>query len=248
MKAEWHESFFTPLALDFWRAAVSSDATEEEVGFLVENLALSPPSKLLDLPCGFGRHALALASRGYRITGIDLASSEIEAAQRDAQSRGLVTANFQVGDMRLSPTGGPYDGAYCFGNSFGYFSHQDNLAFIRNVFHAVRSGGRWIIETGIAAESILPGLVEQRHLEAGGIAYDVRNAYDAAGGRLIQSCTLSRGAEREQSQISYGVYTVAELNRMLQSEGWRPLKAVGSRDGRPFQLGDRRLYLIAERS
>jgi SAM-dependent methyltransferase len=246
MTTHWYESFFTPLALDFWRAAVPASATAEECGFLAANLGVEPPARLLDLPAGFGRHALALAQRGYRITGIDIAPEAIAAAREEARALG-VEAHFEVGDMRSAPPGAPYDGAYCFGNSFGYLSHEDTKSFVRNIFAAIRPGGRWAIDTGSAAESLLPHPVTDRTLEAGGIAYSVRNSYDAQAGRLLQSCVLTRGTTRQTAEISYGIYTVAELCRLLSAEGFRIVSAFGSLDGRPFQLGDRRLLLVAER-
>jgi len=245
MATHWYETFFTPLALDFWRAAVPASATAEEADFLAASLGVDPPARLLDLPAGFGRHALALARRGYRVTGIDIAPEAIAAAQEEARAIGVET-HFTVGDMRSAPTGGPYDGAYCFGNSFGYLSYEDARAFARNVFRALRPGGRWAIDTGTAAESLLPHLVPDRTLEAGGIAYSVRNSYDARAGRLLQSCVLAKGEARQTAEISYGVYTVAELCRLLAAEGFRVVSASGSLDGRPFQLGDRRLLLVAE--
>src|SRR5438067_666366 len=246
MASHWYESFFTPLALDFWRAAVPASATAEEADFLAKHLGVEPPARLLDLPAGCGRHALALARRGYRVTGIDIAPEAIEAARQEARELG-VEAEFLVGDMRSAPPGAPYDGAYCFGNSFGYLSHEDTKSFVRNVFHGIRPGARWAIDTGSAAESLLPHLVPDRRLEAAGIAYSVRNSYDAQAGRLLQSCVLERGAERQTAEISYGIYTVAELARLLSGEGFRAVSASGSPDGRPFQPGDRRLPPLAER-
>jgi SAM-dependent methyltransferase len=242
MASHWYESFFTPLALEFWRAAVPVSATAEEADFLARNLGVEPPARLLDLPSGFGRHALLLARRGYRVTGIDSAPEAIEAARELG-----VEADFLVGDMRSAPPGAPYDGAYCFGNSFGYLSHEDTRLFVRNMFHAVRPGGRWAIDTGIAAESLLPHLLQDRRLEAGGIVYTVSNSYDAAASRLVQSCVLTKGDARQTAEISYGIYTVAELDRLLSGEGFRVVSAGGSLDGRPFQLGDHRLLLVAER-
>jgi len=246
MPAHWYESFFTQLALDFWRAAVPASATAEEADFLAANLGVDPPAHLLDLPAGFGRHAIALARRGYRVTGIDIAPDAIAAGREEARALG-VEAQFAVGDMRSAPPGGPYDGAYCFGNSFGYLSHEDTRAFTRNMFQALRPGGRWAIDTGTAAESLLPHLVADSTLEAGGIQYSVRNSYDARAGRLVQSCVLARGDTRQTAEISYGVYTVAEICRLLAVEGFRVVSASGSLDGRPFQLGDRRLLVVAER-
>jgi len=247
MSSQWFETFFTPLALDFWRSAVSSAATDQEVDFLIRNLAVAPPSHLLDLPCGLGRHATALASFGYRVSGIDIAPSAVMVAQREAEALGLRTVRFRVGDIRQPCPDGPFDGAYCFGNSFTYLSHEDTIGFVRSVFNAVRPGARWIIDTGMAAELLLPQLVDERKLEVGGITYAVKNSYDAVAGRLSQACTFTRGAEREVTQTNQGVYTVAEMHRMLQSQGWMTLAAFGSLDDKPFALRDRRLLLIAQR-
>jgi SAM-dependent methyltransferase len=244
--SNWYESFFTSLALDFWRAAVPPSATAEEADFLARHLSVAPPARLLDLPCGLGRHALELARRGYRVTGIDISREAVEAAQREARERGIA-AELLAGDMRDPPPGSPYDGAYCFGNSFGYLSHADMKRFVRNVFGALRPGGRWAIDTGAAAESLLPHLLQDRRLEAGGIVYTVRNSYDPVAGRLVQSCLLEKGAARQEAEISHGIYTVAELHRLLEGEGFRVPFVFGSLDDRPFRLGDRRLLLVAER-
>jgi SAM-dependent methyltransferase len=243
---EWYETFFGPLALEFWDKAVPPSATAEEVTFLVRNLGVEPPARLLDLPCGLGRHALALAGQGYRVTGIDLAQGAIEFARGRARELG-VEAELVVGDMRNPPPGAPYDGAYCLGNSFGYLSHEDTRRFVGNAFQAVRPGGRWIIDTGTAAESLLAHLPQDRRLEAGGIVYSVRNSYDAVSGRLNQACLLEKGPVRQEAEVSYGIYTVAELRRLLFAEGWNVEGAYGSLDGRPFQLGDPRLLLVAGR-
>jgi SAM-dependent methyltransferase len=247
MEPEWYESFFTPLALDFWRAAVPSESTSGDVDFLIRELAVSPPAHLLDLPSGMGRHALALATRGYVVTGVDISTDATSLAQKEAEARGL-TATFLWGDMRVPPLDGPYDGAYCFGNSFGYLSHHDMRRFVRNVFQIVRPGARWAIDTGAAAESLLPHLARERTLEAGGVTYAVRNQYDAVARRLVQSCTLVRGGEQQTAEISHAIYTVVELRQLLESEGWRVTGTYGALDGRPFETDDRRLLVVAQRS
>jgi SAM-dependent methyltransferase len=231
---------------DFWRAAVPDEVTAAEADFIARTLGVAPPARLLDLPAGTGRHAIALARRGYRVWGFDLSTSALEVAREEAQQAG-VAVELMTGDMRSLPPGGPYDGAYCFGNSICYLAHEDTLAFVRNMFQAVVPGAHWIIDTGTAAESLLPHLTPERTLEAGGVTYSVRNRYDAPAGRLIQSCVLARGEQRQVAEISYSVYTVRELLEMLRAAGWRIVNTLGSLDGAPFALGDRRLLLVVER-
>ena len=247
MSTEWYETFFSPLALEFWRAVVPDEATEAEVAFVEQALGLEHPGHLLDLPCGHGRHALALARRGHRVTGLDLAPSAVVRAADEARRLGL-DAEFRVGDMRRPPGGGAFDGACCLGNSFGYLADEDLPAFLRGMRESVRPGARWVIDTGTTAESLFPGFTGgERVLEAGGIRFGVEKRHDALRGRLVERTLLERGAEREEGTVSYAVHTLAELRRLLESAGWSVQGAHGALDGRPFTLGDRRLLLVVRR-
>jgi SAM-dependent methyltransferase len=58
----------------------------------VDRERLQPPGPLLDVGCGLGTNAIWLASQGFHVTGIDVASGAIEAAKtRETGSRGRVT-------------------------------------------------------------------------------------------------------------------------------------------------------------
>jgi hypothetical protein len=105
-----------------------------------------------------------------------------------------------------------------------------------------------VIDTGVAAESLFPHLLAERTLEAGGVRYEVESAFQPLSGRLEQATVLSRGSERQEAQVSYAVYTLAELRRLLEAGGWTVVDAFGGLEGRPFALGDRRLLLVALRS
>ncbi len=134
------------------------------------------------------------------------------------------------------------------GNSFGYLDAEGTRSFARNVLRSLRPGGRWVIDTGCAAESLLPHLREELRLEAGGIRFEVKNRYDVLEGRLVSECLLSRGDEREPGLFSHAVCTAAEIRRILEAEGGRVIAALGSCDDAPYAVGDRRLLLVAERA
>src|SRR4030095_88295 len=144
MPSEWYESFFSPLALQFWRAVIPPEATRDEVDFVERALGLPRPGAPLDLPCGGGEggRARRLAAR---------------ARARGGAPRAGLSAEFRAGDMR-SPPPGPFDGVCCLGNSISYLSHEDLRAFLRGVHAAVRPGARWVVDSGTAAESLLPKL------------------------------------------------------------------------------------------
>jgi SAM-dependent methyltransferase len=69
----WYELFLQPIA---------PEQTEREAAFVARWLPLPAYSAVLDLCCGQGRHARALARRGYRVTGVDANAVALAAARR----------------------------------------------------------------------------------------------------------------------------------------------------------------------
>jgi 2-polyprenyl-3-methyl-5-hydroxy-6-metoxy-1,4-benzoquinol methylase len=96
------ESFFSGLFVDLWRNAMPEAVTQQECAFLESELALTPCAKVLDVPCGSGRHCLALASRGYAMTAVDLSSESLAHARTLAAEKSL-TIDFHHRDMADLP-------------------------------------------------------------------------------------------------------------------------------------------------
>src|SRR5258707_13218100 len=78
---EWADDFFHGLAIDFWVAV--APAPDSDLPFL-ENVFGAPAGQaILDVACGAGRHSIALARRGYAVTGIDLSTTCLAWSRRD---------------------------------------------------------------------------------------------------------------------------------------------------------------------
>ena len=90
--SNWYENFFHGVALDLWRKAIPPEHTKAEADFLVQALHCDAGSHLLDVPCGNGRLSRELASRGYRVTGVDISEEFIEEARAIAASNPPATA------------------------------------------------------------------------------------------------------------------------------------------------------------
>jgi SAM-dependent methyltransferase len=190
-----------------------------------------------------GRHAIELAGRGYRLTGVDQ-SEEFKAEARLAVPDRI---RWVCGDMRELPWTGEFGGAYCFGNSFGYLGAGGVRSFLAAVAGVLKPGGRFVVDTGMAAESILPGLLKTRWHRIGGMYMLSENEYHPAEGRLDIAYTFIREGMIETRPSSSYVFTAAELCRMHSEAGLQPVELLGSLGGQPFTLGSPRLLLAAEK-
>jgi|GEM_PF-3392103 len=73
--------------------------TESQVDFIIKTLNLNGTEKILDLACGYGRHALSFARRGYEVVGVDITAEYIEDAEKTAKEEKL-NARFILSDIR----------------------------------------------------------------------------------------------------------------------------------------------------
>ena len=243
MRTDWFEDFFHGLAVEFWRRAVPAEETVKDVNFIEAELGLARQSRILDIPCGNGRHSIELAKRGYSMTAVDLCHEFLVEARQTAINNAALLDCVRM-DMRAFHFKNEFDGAFCFGNSFGYMDRTGNESFIQNIHRCLRPGARFIVETGIAAESLLPGLQARRWHRVGDIVVLAENCYDPAKGELRTEYTFIRGETVESGAATYCVYTVGELKELFRRCGFALTEVYGTRERDPYRLGDR-LFLVA---
>jgi SAM-dependent methyltransferase len=243
----WYTDFFTELPNAFWRAAVPPAATAAEVEFLVRAGRLAAGSRVIDVACGSGRHALELARRGCRVTGLDVSAEAVGFARAAAAEAGL-DLDLRVGDMRELPTDPRVDLAICMGNAFGYLDHDGTVGFLGELARLVVPGGALVLDYAFAAEALLPGVaLEEEPMTIGGVEATQVNEYDAAQGRWLTSFTFRRGDEVHRGTSVQHVYTAAEVGRLVRAAGFTEVEGYGDPDGSPFRLGSHRLLLLARR-
>jgi len=141
-----------------------------------------------------------------------------------------------------------FDGAFCFGNSFGYLIHADMIAFVTGVARALKPGGRFVIDTGAVAEAILPALKEREWYQIEDIIFAIENRYLADVSCLETKGTFVQNGKIETRTWWHWVYTVGELCRMLEGAGLAVTNLYNSTDHQPFKLGDQRLIVVAEKA
>lgn len=133
----WFESLAAHAGPAYLRYSFTK-GTEQEVGFLTEVLELKPGSRVLDVGCGPGRHAHALAARGVEVVGIDISARFVELAAAEASA-----ARFARADARRLPLpAGSFDAvvSLCQGG-FGLVPGED-ADVVDEMARVLRPGGR----------------------------------------------------------------------------------------------------------
>lgn len=171
------QTFFDHYAAHYLNEGFTRN-TAAEVDFVIEALTLPPGASVLDLGCGVGRHSVALAQRGYRVTGLDLSASMLAEAEGAARAAGVAITWVQ-GDAalptpafleRLGPAA-PFDAVICLcEGAFGLIGQDEDpevhdLAILRNVAAVLRPGAPFLL-TALNGLRLIR-LYQQADIEAG---------------------------------------------------------------------------------
>jgi SAM-dependent methyltransferase len=242
----WHEQFFRGLAVEFWNLAMPPEQTELEIEFLLRQTPLAAGQRVLDLPCGAGRHALALTHRGVSVTAVDGSREMLELARRHAAQQQL-HVEFTQADMRAFRSSQRFDGAISLGNSFGYVERNGLSQFLDRIYQSLKPGGWFVFDYGAAAESLLPRFEPEQSTEVGGILFSERNHYHARLGGVETHYRFERGGLVEECTGWQTVMTVRAVIDLLAECGFQVVSTFGSWDGARFELAAPILIVLATR-
>jgi cyclopropane fatty-acyl-phospholipid synthase-like methyltransferase len=240
---DWTRGFFKDLFAECVKRIPGQ--TAEEIEFVLRHVKPPTGGRLLDVPCGAGRHSLALSRQGFAVTGVDGSESLIADARREATEQ-KPSAEFHHRDMRDLPWPETFDGACCLGNSFAYLGDEGDTAFLRAVFRALKPGGRFVLQTNLCAESVFTTRLQRAWFPMGDLLFLGDTDYDPAAGRLTSSYTLiGQDGRRENKKAIYRIYTYRELMAMFATAGFEDVRTFGSLTDEPYRLGSPNLLIVA---
>jgi cyclopropane fatty-acyl-phospholipid synthase-like methyltransferase len=242
---DWYEHFFTVPVNRFWEKMVPAEVTAADLAFIRRHIEVQPPARMLDIPCGAGRHALALAAEGYDVVGVDLSEDAIARAAALARDRAM-SARFVRADMRRFDDIGRFDAAICLGNSIGYFGAAGAAKFLARLAASLVPGARLILDSSVCAESILP-LPADREIAFEGGSYRSALSYDCARSVLETQAELTLDGETHALAYAHHIVTSGALVAMLSEAGFEVEGMFADTEDAPFRVGSPRLLLVARR-
>jgi 2-polyprenyl-3-methyl-5-hydroxy-6-metoxy-1,4-benzoquinol methylase len=220
------------------------ELAEEQVGKILELLQFKGNS-ILDLACGPGRHSVALAERGFSVTGVDLSDFLLGKAKERADAVG-VEIEWIHEDMRNFKRTGAFDLCLSMWSSFGYFEDmQDDLTVLRNIHDSLASGGVFLIDTKskeVLARHYTP--TSSHELKDGTLMIEQQEIIDDWSRVKNRWIMLKEGMAKEY-RFEHTVYSGQELKDRLFQTGFTSVKVYGDLDGAQYGPEARRLIAVA---
>lgn len=217
---------------------------EKEAEFFMKNLIrflkLEKSSRILDLPCGKGRHAVFLNSQGLNVIGADLSKNSIDFAKRFENN----TLQFRVHDMR-NIISKKYKAIFNLFTSFGYFDEDlSNINILKNFKNALEDDGHIVIDF-LNISKIRNNLIGEEVFVKGGIEFHIK--------RYIKddflTKTISFNADNEQHKYMEKVQclTLNKMNKFAEKAKLDIKHTFGTYDLQPFDENNSdRLILILQ--
>jgi SAM-dependent methyltransferase len=199
-------------------------------------------AKVLDLACGTGTLAIALAGRGHLVVGID-SSPEMIAMAR-AKSGGAAGVDFDVQDMREFEAGGGYDLVTCGFDALNYLVKPGQLESVfRRVASALADAGIFVFDSNTKRQ-YLESMSGRRELELAGRRLSQSWVYDPLRKESTTTFVFNDGGMEVHRQRPYGL---TEMRRSLSRAGLLVAGTWSSPEGEPFHPDSPRLYASAEK-
>ena len=226
-----------------------------EVPFLDEELRSADARNVLDCACGPGRHAMALAQKGFDVMGLDSSPEMLERARLLVQEEKL-EVSFVEGRFEAIPEDlhSRFDGLICLGNALSAAADERTLREVVGQFAAaLKSGGVAITQTVdfsvVAQETVTT--TPLRHVEEDDEEYLFVKSFIRADERVfIHWVSLENQKDQWNSEVTCREVFVVHPDTLLElfrASGFSRVETYGDYGRHPFVKGSSKDLIIVAR-
>lgn len=242
-----NNGFFDGQYKELWRSFVPDELTKKELEFIFQYFNLQSGHRVLDMMCGFGRHAIGIARKGIDVMAVDNLSDYINEIHKTVIQENLPLHYVQSDIMSYKPDG-KFDLAICMGNSINFFNEEDTLKLMRTVAQCLVPGGKFMINTWSLAEIVIKDFTGKSWSYDGDHKILTDSEYLFNPTRIETKFTMidQNGTSEIKTAVDY-IFSLSEMKKMLESCGFSLDEVYSIPGKKKFVLGEPRAYLIAEK-
>jgi len=219
---------------------------KKEADFIERALMLPKKAKILDLGCGFGRHAIELAKKGFDVTAVDISSDLLNIAKRNAK-KADVKVRFYREDIRKMDFRNRFDAVIMMLNTFGLLSDEGNEKVIKNISRALKGGGKVLIDLR-NPERLKKGDLYGKVERVGKLKVYTEINRCPSTKRVLIRRYFYEGNEKKEYVVVVRLYNRSELKRLFSKNGLKVLKFYGDfNEGEYNRESSPRLIVIGEK-
>jgi SAM-dependent methyltransferase len=242
-----NDSFFDGQYKEIWRAMIPPELTVKEVDFMMSYFNLKPGSRVLDIMCGYGRHAIALARQGIEVTAIDNLGDYIGEIQEIARVESLPLEAMQADAATYEPKG-EFDLVICMGNSLNFFDVTNTQTILQKIANHLIHGGHMLINSWSIAEIVKESFKEISTGKIGGISVESKSVFLLDPFRIETETKMidEEGVEETKIALDY-IFSIDELEQLIITAGLLPIAKYSIPPKKIFSQGDRRIYFVSRK-
>ena len=243
---QWWRTYFDDVFFRLHDPLFTESASRWEVSAIREMLALSFGARILDVPCGWGRHTALFAEAGLDAFGADISTDLLARAEPGTRPR---SAHYAAADLRMLPfADASFDAVINVFTSLGLF--LDDAEDIRALIEARRvlaPDGALLLESMHRDEVIAAYAERDRWRLPDGTEIRVRRRFDPVRGISHERWRWrSRdGTEQGEKRHALRLRTATEIDGLLRAAGFADIAYYGDWDGSPLTHDAERLIAVA---
>lgn len=243
----WWETHFDATYLHEYEPLFDLVQDRKEVARLIDVLELPAGSRILDCPCGQGRHAHLLAEAGFDVDGVDYSNDLLTVAKRRGTGK---TLRYTQGDMRKLPARwtGRFAAVVNLFTSFGFFDSPDDDLLVLEEFARVLEPGGVLVWHGGSRDGVMAKfLARDWWSTADGTVFGQERAFDPLSGFLSITSTWRGPAGEGERSHRIRLYTASDLADRMRNFGLIVEAAYSGWSRKPLSRRSGEMLLVARK-
>ncbi len=244
---QWWQTYFDAGYLREYEPLFDLAEDRRQVARLLDLLALPAGARVLDCPCGQGRHAHLLAEAGFDVDGVDYSAPLLAKAKARGTGR---TLRYRRADMRRLPAAwsGRFSAVVNLFTSFGFFDDPADDAAVLHEFARVLEPGGLLLWHGGDRDGVMARfLARDWWTTADGTLVAQERHFDPLSGFLTVESIWRGKRVREERTHRIRLYTPSELAGLMRDAGLIVEQGFDGFTPRPLGRRSSEMLLVARK-